>query len=120
MSTVGVEAPGLRAELTYPARHRYRVAQSLYLHVTNTDVAPIDTLAVVLDADYASRFLVSMAFPEFDDAYTIRLHDIPAGATRNVRIDLEGRRYGWQDGELVITPVGREPIVIPLATFVFP
>lgn len=118
--TVVAEAPGLAAALEYPSRHRYRVVQSLDLEVRNTSLTPIDTLTISLDPGYASRFLVSMAFPAFDEAYTIRLHGVPPGATRHVRIDLEGRSYGQHLGDLVMTPSGQEPLVIPLRTFVFP
>ncbi len=118
--TTFAEAPGLTARLQYPSRHRYRAVQSFDLEVRNTSPDPIATLTISLDPGYASRFLVSMAFPAFDDAYTIRLHDLPAGAARHVRVDLEGRSYGEHRGELVVTPNGQSPLVIPLRTFVFP
>lgn len=110
----------LAVEAEYPARNRYGMLADLRLAVTNTTAAALDTVTVVLDSAYATRFSSLTAIPDFERAYVIELTDLQPAETRRVRIELEGNEYGLHRGELRVGVRGAGTARLGLDTFIFP
>lgn len=113
------ERGALEVSGQYPTAFRYKMLESIDLHVRNRGAAPIDTITVALDSAYASRFSTITAVPGFTGPFEIDLPAVAPGDSRFVRIEIQAERYWSHKGSLTIS-AGADTIRLPLSTFVYP
>lgn len=103
----------------YPTRFRYRQVQSLQISVENISGRVIDTVKVMIDTAYVTRFSSVRIDPAPYAAYAVALTQVHPGESRLISAELWGEEYGWHKGR--ITAVARsDTAALTLRTFVFP
>ncbi|HSA57133.1 MAG TPA: hypothetical protein VLE53_15580 [Gemmatimonadaceae bacterium] len=110
----------LAVRIDHPARLRFQQYAALRVRVGNTSNHPLDTVAVTFDTAYIDRF-ESVAFtPSPEEAYVVKLTDVPPGGTRLVDVALRANAYGRHRGFVSVTATGGDSVRVAFQTFVFP
>ena len=110
----------LRVRVEHPSRLRHLQTEALRVWVSNASNAPFDTVTVTFDTAYVNRFENVAFTPSADEAYVVRLIDVPGGATRLVDVDLRASDYGRHRGSITVGAGGADAVRIAIRTFVFP
>lgn len=116
--TATASGPGARLEVTYPHRFRYKQLNSIEARVRNTSGARVDTLRLVLDSAFASRFSTVRAIPAFERPWEVALTDVAPGETRLVVVEIQGEHYGRHEGSFRLA--GTDTVGVPLSVRIFP
>jgi len=103
----------------YPERFRYRQIQPLDVTVRNISQRAIDTLRVLLDTGYLSRFSSVRIDPAPGAAFVVTFTNVKPGESRVVSAELWGERYWSHRGRLVAT-AGADSAAVEVRTLVFP
>lgn len=118
-------AGGLEVEVSYPARVRRGLQETMTITLRNVGADAVQEAVVELDRAYADAFVPfsSQPRPASIDDSTVRIEvgDVPPGGSRSVVLELTPRRYWRVSGVLEVTVGDDEaPLRLSLATMVLP
>lgn len=117
-----VDAAGtdLAIAIEYPTRFRYKTIDPIRVAVTNRTAVELDTVTVLFDVEYLSRFSTPLFIPAATDAYVVPLSSVRPGETRHVYVEIQAETYWRHEGWVAATTGGADTVRVPLATIVFP
>jgi hypothetical protein len=98
-----LQVAGMEVQVKYTSRVRFQQADVVSVIIRNATSAVIDSVRVSVDTAYMSGFAEVNIVPEPLFPYVAELHSIPAGETREVRVEARGIRAGTHRGELLVT-----------------
>lgn len=114
----------LAMEVEYAVRSRYRANYDLQVTVHNRGDQPIPVLMVDFSRDYIDGFSPVSFMPSVTEitsrAYTVRLTDIPARASRAITVEMQSEDYGQHLGLITASADGLNALEISFSTFIFP
>lgn len=112
---------GLRLEVAYADRYRYKQINPVEAWVENRSGARLDTVVVAFDEAYARQFSTLMFIPSPVEPFEVELYDLAPGERRLVWAELQAERYGRHTGALrAYVPGRRDTAAVVLSTLVFP
>ena len=118
-TTIEAQSASLAVSVRYPTRFRYRQAEPLEVTVRNLSSSVIDTIDVVLDTAYMTRFSGVRITPQPRSAFTVALTAVRPGEQRLVAAEVAGEQYGRHHGRIVVS-APNDSIVVRVRTLVFP
>jgi hypothetical protein len=118
-NTIAVASPAVGIAVTYPERMRYRQTEPLEISVVNRGARTLDSVLVLVDTSYLSRFIGVHGNPAPTMDFAIPLYSVQPGESRLISIELTGDRY-WRHPGTVIVATGAERTTVTLSTLVFP
>ena len=114
-------------EITYPARFRYKMIDTMMVTVENVSAQAVPTVTVAFDAAYISQFSTVSFTPSVSeiagDAYYVQLKQVEAGEVRRVVVTLQAERYWRHEGEVTVAPGGKDAsadLTFTFNTLVYP
>lgn len=114
----------LDVKVTYPARFRYQMYDSLEVTVRNLSPQPLSVVEVRFAKSYIDQFdnvdFTPQAEALKDGYYIVELHDVAAQQAQAVNVNLQADKAGRHVGEIVLSGVGTQPAVLNVVTWVFP
>jgi hypothetical protein len=124
LRTTTVTSTPVELTVEYPARTRYKTQQTIDIAVRNTADQPLERVTVRLDRAYIDAFEEITFTPDAtaitEQAYEVDLANLPAGAVRQVTVELRPRSYWAHHGTVSAAPPDAAPADVTLQTFVFP
>ena len=117
---VQAEGAALAIAVEYPTRFRYKTIHPIRISVTSRTDAVIDTVRVVFDVAYLSRFSNLAFTPAADGVYSVPLTDVRPGETREVHVEIQAEDYWRHTGWIAATAGGPDTVRVSVATTVFP
>lgn len=118
-AVVTAESTSLEVSIRYPTVFRYKMLNSIDVHVHNRGTSVLDTVTVALDTAYAGRFSTVTAVPSFTRSFEIDVIDVQPQETRFVRIEIQGEEYWSHSGDLTVAAHG-DTVRVSLSTMIFP
>jgi len=116
--TAHASSSTVSATVHWPTRFRYKQLNEIQVRVENRTAAPIDTVTIVVDTTYLSRFSTVRGVPALDEPYRLHLLDVRPAEPRLAIIELQAERYGRHRGLLSI--IAGDTARVPLWTTIFP
>jgi hypothetical protein len=114
-----VTTSSLDMVVSYPSRLHYRQVQSLQVSIRNLSARVLDTVSVVFDTAYVSRFTGVKFEPPAESPYTVDLTSVKPGESRLVSIELWGQDYG-RHRATIVARTGSDSAMVRFTTIVFP
>lgn len=109
----------LELRIDFPSRLRKPQVSRLEIEVRNLSVEHLDAGVVSFDPAYLAAFSRVQLIPSPAKPYTVELRDLVPGEARQVRLEGEGKRYGWHSGE-VIASAADSQVRVQVSTFLIP
>ena len=123
-ASAAAESPGLSLGVDYPDRMHAGMGNEIAIAVTNESGEDMPLLEVLVDQAYLDKFVDVSFTPDaarLTDAYAvIELHDVAAGETRLVTIQIHGRWVGAQAADIRVRAGANADVSTTISTFVFP
>jgi len=115
---------GIRLQVSYPSRLRYRQDSTLELTVSNTGAQSPGSLSVHFERSYLDRFSGVSFTPQVtlatERAFVIELGTLAPGESRVIILQLTGGQYGRHEGRIWVEQNGSRTAALDLTTLVFP
>lgn len=110
----------LALDLSYYDRFRYKLLNPIEMEITNRSGQPLERLLIRFDPAYIDQFSTVVFKPDLKEVYTVELTDIQPGESRQVRVELQGERYGLHQGTITLEPSTGESLEVPIETLIYP
>jgi hypothetical protein len=114
-----VSVRGVDARVEYTTRFRFQQTDIVSVMIRNNTAAMVDSIRVGVDTAYMAGFSDVTMVPEPMYPYVTQLLELPAGESREVRVEARGDRFGMHRGTVMIAIHG-DTVRVPLSTFVIP
>lgn len=118
------EADGLRLELKYLERLRYRSFDPMEVTLVNETGGTLAKVKVTVDRNYVDRFFQPQFLPDVaeqdENGYVVEIDDFKSGDRRTVSLYLEADEVGRKDGRVIAEAEEGPRVEASFSTFVFP
>jgi hypothetical protein len=114
-----VQTSALDVQFDHPSRLRTGQRSEVEVRVWNTTDATLDSVTVIFDPEYFSRFAQVSFMPDPATPYQVQLLEVGAGEVEVLRVELEGDRAWWSRGRAGVRH-GDTTTHVEMRTFVFP
>jgi hypothetical protein len=118
-SSAPPRASGLEVQVRYTTRLRFQNVNLVEVVVHNGGSQILRNVRVAVDTAYMSGFSEIVIQPEPQFPFVAELAEVPAGASRLVRVQARGTGFGRHRGRVTVTTL-RDTVQLPVSTLVLP